>query len=157
MSEHEGDAVTRPARRWLGCAVLLAAVLAGCASLGGPGGLPNEVRLVREQYVADLARFDRDLEQYFTDDAVLTHGTHTYRGRDAIVKDYLIAMRPLAGVRFQSFKVTSSENQVVEEGRWNRDRRSAVSMSRNGRYTHVWVRGADHLWRLRSVTITDDL
>jgi hypothetical protein len=137
--------------------VLAGTMLGGCASLSGPGGLPVEVSATRDSYVADVTRYDRDVGHYFTEDAELTHGVRSYQGRDNIVAQYLVAARPLAGVTFRTVMVSSSDSMVIEEGRWSREQRSAASLSRNGRYKHIWVRQAYGTWQLRSVTLTDDL
>ena len=145
----------RPRLRWR--FLLVSPMLAGCASLSGPGGLPVEVSATRDSYVADVSRHDRDLTHYFTEDAELTHGVRSYRGRDNIIAEYLIAVRPLAGVTFRTVEVSASDSVVIEEGRWSREQRSAASLSRNGRYKHIWVRQSYGAWQLRSVTLTDDL
>jgi hypothetical protein len=145
----------RPRLLWT--LALVGAALSGCASLSGPGGLPAEVSATRDSYVADVTRFDRELAHYFTEDAELTHGVRSYRGRDNIIAEYLVALRPLAGVTFRTVMVSSSDTLVIEEGRWSREQRSAASLTRNGRYKHTWVLQYDGTWRLRSVTLTDDL
>lgn len=143
--------------RLMGIFVLGSTMLGGCASLSGPGGLPIEVSATRDSYVADVSRYDRDLARYFTEDAELTHGVRAYRGRDNIIAEYLVAVRPLAGVTFRTVMVSGNDTLVIEEGRWSREQRSAASLARNGRYKHIWALQHDGTWQLRSVMLTDDL
>jgi ketosteroid isomerase-like protein len=94
---------------------------------------------------------------FFTEDAVVTADTATFRGRDEIRDRWLEGVGSITAVQVHDETANASGSDWTSSGRYT----MTIAMpdgpvQASGRYDNVWTRGADGQWYIRSMNVVED-